>query len=102
MIVLRRKLFWILALSCFGLVGAYAFFVQTSVVYRMSYESWLGKSNNLTLAIQDLESKYYGLTQSLTLQAAEGLGFVSIPTVKYLEREDSISLLDHGRDSDGR
>ncbi len=102
MIALRRKLFWVLSLCAIFLVASYAFFIQTSVVHRMAYDSWLGKSSSLELASQKLESKYYQLTEAITMPVASAMGFVNASGIRYLDRSSSLSLVNYDASPEGR
>lgn len=94
---LRQKLFWILAIVCVTLTIAYCILVQTSIMYRMSYQSREDKGADLAAPIAKLEGRYYTLTDDLTIGLAYNLGFVQINKVGYLESaESSISLGNHG------
>ena len=102
MIALRLKMFWILSLGVLVLILSYAFFAQTSIVYRMSYDSWIAKSAELTHSISSLEAKYYALSEALTMPVAMRMGFVNAEGVRYLESASSLSILNHVPGTKGR
>jgi len=78
------------------LLAMYIFFIQTSILYRMSYDSRLEKNVNLEISSRELEMKYYKLSQNISLIVASKLGFVNVKHTIYLEKDNTLSMALYG------
>jgi len=98
MLETRRKLFWVFV-SCISISFAvYVFMIQTTIFYRISSDSWLGKSTNLDISTVVLEARYYELSKNISTKVAYQLGFENAGPARYVRKDPSLSILQHDRE----
>lgn len=91
----KEKIFIFLAVSIFVVASSYAYLLHAAIANVVEREGIVKENRITSVAVSELETKYFSVKNSITIELAHAKGFKDSEVTSFISKKSLTAMANH-------